>query len=387
MKKKRIIIICSSLIVILCVCVLSFVLTKNLRIYNKATQQMDSGDYDNAIQTFTSIQDYKDSSQQINECYYQKALNYINEKDYTEANKIFRQIPDYEKTQDGINECNYQQALDFINELKYKDAIRILKDLDYKDSSDILVDTQYTLACDLLEREQYLDAIDIFKSITYKDSAEKCIEAKYDFSTYLISKERYEDAIEYLSNLNYKDSEDLLIECQYNIGKKYYTEKNYESALIYLEGLNYKDSNDIVEYINNNPYSLRKFVERYNNLMFELDKAGQIAVSLYENDFINGKVTLSSGGVLSLNNDQNGKNYVDDVTNFNFLLENADSYDLRFAMSEMYAIVAAMDPNGSFNTSDEIITHLLDGDEYSKNGIEYDNYSMTGMILLVGTRQ
>lgn len=387
MKKKKILIISGVILAIITIGIVSFVSTKDLRVYNQATELMNSKDYDSAIQTFITIQDYKDSTQQINECYYQKALDLVKDKKYSDALKIFREIKDYEKTEDGINECNYEQALDLISSNKYKDAIHILEDLDYKDSDEILIETKYVLACDLLDRKQYLNAIEILKNITYKDSSDKCIKAQYDYAKELISEERYEDATDYLINLNYEDSETLLIDCRYKIGINYYNNLDYENALEYLDGLGYKDSDKIVDSINNNPYSLRKFVERYNSLMFELDEAGQVATSLSEDDFINGRAELFSGGVLTLNNDQGGENYINNVTNFNYMLEDADDYDLLFAMSEMYAIIAAIDPKSNFNTADKILSKLLNEGECSKNGIDYDNYSMSGMILLVGTRK
>lgn len=315
MKKKKIWIIGGLVFIIFISIGMGFLLTKNYRIYNAAIEEMKSAKYDEAIQTFTSINDYKDAKQQIVLCKYKKAMDLLKKKKYDDAIKVLEDIKEYEKTADGISECKYQKAME------------------------------------LMTSHRYLEAADIFAEVGYKDS-----------------------------DTRYK-------ECKYNIGKEYYEDKDYKNALIYLENLDYENSEELVEDINNQPYTLKNFVKRYNAIMQELDKIDKPAVELDEESFDNGSVTLFSGATLSLNNDQHGENYENDVTNFNYYLSDPDKYDLYFSMSEMYAVIGAMDPKCDMEAAGDVFSELMDDAHYTKNGVEYSNYSFSGFVAFIGTRE
>lgn len=103
-------------------------------------------------------------------------------------------------------------------------------------------------------------------------------------------------------------------------------------------------------------------------------------------DIKNPEHSLMSGAEISFNNDGSEEDYQFNITNFNFMLEDADEYSLEFAMSELYATIAAFNPDFTYESVEKIVTQLLDTGEYVENNFNYKNYSISGLLLFVGTR-
>ena len=110
----------------------------NEPVYQEALALEESGKYQDAINMFETIIDYRDSQEHIEACYeglYQEALALEGSCEYQEAKKIFETIIDYRDSREHIEACLYQEALALEESGKYQDAINMFKEIeDYKDS-------------------------------------------------------------------------------------------------------------------------------------------------------------------------------------------------------------------------------------------------------------
>lgn len=351
-KQKGILLIGCGVIVI---ALLVFLLTGNIRTYSTGKKLIQERKYGEAVQKFDKIKSYKDSEKLLEECNFQIALSNIKIGKYDEALSLLLQLKKTDKVEEAINECNYEKALLLIEDGKFSKAISLLEVTSYK---------------------------------KYEDSHLKLSEAKCLYAEQLLVEKEPEKALDVLSGINEptEKSQELLIQVKYEIGLMYYQKEDIPKAIEYLTGLNYKDSEKIINDINENECGLEDFVTRYNNMMHELDRRGQIAVDLSFDSLKTGKVTLMSDAILSLNNDSLEKDVKVDISNFNFYLNDLDDYSLSFAMSELYATISAFDPDSTYDSVENIVSHILDDGQYDENGIHYVNYSEKGLLFIVGTR-
>lgn len=99
LKKKQIIkkcmlstSICIGIVLLLFAVKLLF---GNMINYNIAISAMEKGKYDKAIEIFTNLKDYKDSTDKLTETKYLLAENYVSSEKYEEAYKGFLELNDY----------------------------------------------------------------------------------------------------------------------------------------------------------------------------------------------------------------------------------------------------------------------------------------------------
>ena len=117
--------------------------------YNKAVELMEKEDYEEALEAFNSLGDYKDSKEKAAEC------------------------------QNGIDDANYNAALELMEKEDYEEALEAFDSLGgYKDSKEKAAECQngidYNAALELMEKEDYEEALEAFNSLGgYKDSKEK----------------------------------------------------------------------------------------------------------------------------------------------------------------------------------------------------------------------
>ena len=157
-------------------------------IYQKALAYKEKEEYETAISTFSaidmdsdgSIDNYKDVSVQIDDCYYQIALIYKQNKQYNEAIITFKQLADYKDSQAQVKECNnliiYDNALTYKNSGDYVSAICKFEEIiGFKDSSDLITECKnyitYNKAIECKNNYLFSSAIAIFETIEdFKDA-------------------------------------------------------------------------------------------------------------------------------------------------------------------------------------------------------------------------
>ena len=163
------------------------VLTKQVIIpnvqYSNAEHKAQSGEYDEAIQAFISLGDFKDASEKVLETKYNWAKDKLAQGDTEGAISLFSTLGDYSDARAQITEIQNQ--------------------------------TQYDKAMAAYQAKQYADAQSIFAALgSYKDSAEKATdcknkigEAHYSAATTALSKNDTSTALhEFLQAVPYKDS-------------------------------------------------------------------------------------------------------------------------------------------------------------------------------------
>ena len=140
-KKKRI----KSISIIAGIAIaglIAFVIILNLVIiptsnYNNAVSMLESGDYDNAINAFEAMGDYRDVKERITECKYKKAEAYFKDGKYKEASEIYEKISDYSDAKEKYNESIYQMALTYYNKKDLDNSNPLFEKIKgYKDSAD-----------------------------------------------------------------------------------------------------------------------------------------------------------------------------------------------------------------------------------------------------------
>lgn len=326
--------------------IIIFAATGDLRLYFKAKGLMKDGKYVEAIAEFKELDDYKDSEELIPKCNYEYGLKLIDSGDFDDAMKRLDLAGTGAEVKEAKNKCTYEKAI--------------------------------TLA----EKKEYQEAIKIFSELDYEDSKERLEEVKYNYASEFLEEGKHSDALILLEGLSYKDSEELVKGCKYNIGKKLYDEEKYDQALPYLNDLNYEDSNALTENINNNPYSLDKFVERYNNMVDRLIESENIVIDkISVSMFTDSKITLKSGAKVSFNNRDSGANYKNKITNINYFLDNEPS-STDVVLAESIATFAGFAPNSTLDEVLSILNEILSGEgSATHDGIEYANYSFYGMIV------
>ena len=156
--------------------------------YEKACALMDDGEYDDAIEIFEDLGDYKDCSEKITESKYQKALRTLDDGEYTIAEELFKELGDYRDSEDMALESKYKYGISLIEDEYYTQAISVFEDLDdYAESSYYLNEAKY-LYCK--ESSDCTDSLTYeymteLKNIKYKDS-EKLYHKIYDLSLEVI---------------------------------------------------------------------------------------------------------------------------------------------------------------------------------------------------------
>ena len=166
-KNKKTVIILATVAVI---CLTGVFISTNVIIpnskYNAAVTLMENGDYDEAIEAFKALGDYKDSTQKIEECNskklednYSAAITLMENGDYDKAIKAFEALGNYKDSAEKIEEC--------------KNGI---------------LENKYIAAVKLMENEEYTAAYKAFEEIIgYKDSAELQASIRSEYEIELIS--------------------------------------------------------------------------------------------------------------------------------------------------------------------------------------------------------
>ena len=117
--------------------------------YQAAVELANTGMYEQAIEAFKDLGDYKQSKEYIDECEkeiinieYNRAIGLMQSGKYQEAITAFETLGDYKESVAKINICKnhinsekYNQAMELMDKGQYKEAIELFEELDeYKDS-------------------------------------------------------------------------------------------------------------------------------------------------------------------------------------------------------------------------------------------------------------
>ena len=139
--------------------------------YNSAKDLVSEGKFDEAVEVFESLGDYKDSETQILATKYAKAMYLRDSKEFVDAYVIFTEIAGYEDATEQATETRYLRAKDYQENRYFLDAYDIFISIEeYKDSKKLRNQCAEELA-----KEQS----DVFKKAEWYEKAEN-IEAAYN---------------------------------------------------------------------------------------------------------------------------------------------------------------------------------------------------------------
>lgn len=249
-KTRNIVIIVASIVAVVVIAVLSVtVFIPNAR-YNSAVKLMNEGNYEEAISSFESLGNYKDSADKIMESRYLIALGLLNNKQYDEAINKFTELGSYSDSEQMILQCKYDMARSIYDEGNYDEAIESFTQLgSFSDSEQMILQCRYDIAKSLLEAGDYEEAINNFTELgTFSDAEQMILQCKYDMAVSKYDESNYEEAIDLLSELgDYSDSENLLQSYRYDYAMSLYESEEYGEAVGEFSLLgNYYDSQQMV---------------------------------------------------------------------------------------------------------------------------------------------
>lgn len=228
-------------------------------LYQKALKDMENLDFDEALTKLKVIKSYKDSSYMYDKCnrlksnkqvYNQGRLYYLNEN-YFEAINCFRKIIDFPNANEYLEKCYdvvYNQGLRFINNKEYDEAKKIFIYIEsYKDSF-----------------EKYEECVKLANDDKQKN---------YDKAIELINLNKFDEAYKLLKTIvDYKNVKGKLEEIE---DKTFVSEKNLfikkkifgrfpqslvkkESLIEKLKGITEVNKNGYIEYDGKEYYMMAK---------------------------------------------------------------------------------------------------------------------------------
>lgn len=183
--------------------------------YNKAVELSENGKFNEALEVFSKLGNYKNSEEMIQKMYYDKACDYMDEGLYVEAIGMFNEHNDYSNSQELKQECqnwlDYEEAAALFDAGNYEQAKSMFVALNNFEES-----RQFVRDCRV--RLDYTEATELFKAGDYQ-----------------AAKSLFENAA------GYEDSESLALVCECKINYDAAIEKmgaeEYHSALELLEGI------------------------------------------------------------------------------------------------------------------------------------------------------
>lgn len=129
-KNKKII----ALIVVICIGIIAFFATGNIRAYSSAKSAMKNGDYKEAISKFKKLKGYKNSKRLLDDSKYGYAKQLMRNHKYEEAQDVLANASSRDKISDLDLECYYEDGKYNYKNGNFDDALDCFQDLDYKDS-------------------------------------------------------------------------------------------------------------------------------------------------------------------------------------------------------------------------------------------------------------
>ncbi|MBP3338379.1 MAG: hypothetical protein J6L69_03125 [Lachnospiraceae bacterium] len=294
-KRKRLLFISMALVAVLIFGVISvkYVIpnVKKHNMYKKATSYLNDEKYEEAIEMFRELGDYKDAESMINESKYLQAASCLKKKAWDKASSLYRKLDDYKDSKVMLNEVKYQEAKycfeskDYIRAYmlfntvsEYKDSEDMAKECKYqeakgyyeigginyinmaintysviegyKDVNSLLADAYYEVSMLLIKAKQFDNIGDNINKINkYSPNDERILEIKknvYDSATQLIIDKKFDIAITALNQIrDYEDAEKLIDDCYYYKSKSEYDVGNVKETLDYMKKIktpsNYSD--------------------------------------------------------------------------------------------------------------------------------------------------
>lgn len=234
-KKKKIAAIIGCVVIVI-VIFTSTVIVPNVNkavAYNSAKKLLNNGKFDDAIEIFKSLDEYRDSEIFVMEVQYQRAKYLVDNGEYENALAIYASLGDYADSKEQIDLTEYiwknplyQNAILLMNNGSYREAINAFNELNgYMDAAELVErcgklkkEADYQIAMNALDEYDYEKAITYFEyADDYADSIEQRKAAIYQYGCSLINEEKYYEGINQLKLcIEYLDSYSRILDAEYS---------------------------------------------------------------------------------------------------------------------------------------------------------------------------
>jgi len=218
---KRRLLIGLALLMVLCVAGLSYVAVTtwipSFR-YSQAVKLLDSGQHQQAAETFSALGGFKDSADLTLKARHLQGKAMLDAGRFAEAEAVFKTLGTYQDCAELLKEAQYQNARKLLGAGSYREAALILTYIElYKDSAELSREAQYQSGLQALSGGQAETAASFFRQLaSYKDSAERLKESQYLIGRNLLDKKDFVAACTAFQELgSYQDSATWLQEATY----------------------------------------------------------------------------------------------------------------------------------------------------------------------------
>lgn len=220
---------------------------KPMMTYNSAVKLVEEYQFDEAIEIFDSLGDYKDSKTQILATKYAKGVYLRENNDFDGAELIFKELGEYEDAATQITETYYAEGKNHMSNQKYEDAYYLLESIvPYKES----VTLKNQCATEVARQQT-----DVLKKAEWYINAENPEQAKAEMYDYVINHKNDTDITTYqclvsLVDSEYKDAKDIYNKLYKEIKVNIIYNSKSTDRTTDKETINYiSDSNSVIAHI------------------------------------------------------------------------------------------------------------------------------------------
>lgn len=362
-SKKFIVSAIMIFILVVVIILLGFFVFKPYIDYNNAVGYIENGEYDNAIELFQELDDYKDSKEKIVEAKYLKAKSLMNNGDYVTSYDLLDELTGYKDCDELKIECVYQQAIAAVNDEDFRKARTLLDSITDNNKNEYKDSKKFYEKCDQLEKEEKL-------------------KIEYDAAQKLLKEENYAEAIDKFSTLmnnNYKDSKEKYFFCEYKYAEMLINK--FETAVNQGE----KFSDDDLDNIDTTLYDLIAYeydgvetlVNKYNeinDLYYKWDVELVVNESKTANDFSNNKNSFYNAEVIAAHIK---------INKIPVAYTDTEKFNVKFYFSldnmiiDSSGKVKICEKNISLSKNKTLCEFITFGDDY-----KYDHYWYDGKITI-----
>lgn len=203
-KTKKIVKIAVAAAVIVALAVAAVPVSKTYIIpavkYAQAEKLAQNSAYDEAIEIFAELYDYKDAQHRTWQTTYDKGIYLMEHCDYPAAISTFNELNDFEDARERVKECEYLYGDALMGEKQYADAVGHLLASDGFADADGLVNDCYLLWAE----EEYLatnyeSAVDLVKRVpdlSMESTPDFYWDAAYQTALYHLEQGNFRDAVQ-----------------------------------------------------------------------------------------------------------------------------------------------------------------------------------------------
>lgn len=299
--------------------------------YDAAAALLESGKYDAAIEAFSELGRYSDSTERITEAEYGKALQLLEDGKYDEAVAAFEALGDYADSAEQITEAKYRKALKTLDSGAYNEALSQLEPLgDYKETQENIELCYFNLGMKAVEEDDVTAAAEHYAHVNAAH-AEEMQQAFCDKGIEIYNAGDEAHAQEYFDLVTEESLLPQINAAYYARGLALVEDADYDAALAIFEKLG--DYEDCAEQIQRVHYL------KAEALYDEADYAGALdefeAAGDYEDAASRITETTYQLGVQQLENGE----VLDSYYTLYAIRDDADAYALLVSDSRYYIYV------------------------------------------------